>query len=90
MARVGDVGNGMAGARLAENVLARQGTSRFDVVMFSDEEGGTYNRILLPGVLAGSYAEHDVVTNPAQWYAAHAIRLHAGVRVQRIDINAAR
>lgn len=82
------VGNGMAGARLAENVIARQGTSRFDIVVFGDEEGGTYNRILLPGVLAGSYGEQDVVTNPAEWYATQGIRLHAGVRVQRIDLAA--
>ena len=47
------IGNGMAGARLVEEVLARQGGDRFDFVMFGDEPYGNYNRILLSSVLNG-------------------------------------
>ena len=41
------VGNGMAGARAVEEVLARGGGDQFDIVMFGDEPYGNYNRILL-------------------------------------------
>jgi nitrite reductase (NADH) large subunit len=38
------VGNGMAGARAVEEVLARGGGDQFDIVMFGDEPYGNYNR----------------------------------------------
>lgn len=81
------VGNGMAGARLAENMLAGKGSREFDIVMFGDEPGGTYNRILLPGVLSGSHAGPDIVTNPVEWYSTNDVTLHAGVRVDAIDLD---
>lgn len=77
----------MAAARLVENVLARKGPGTFDIVMFSDEPGGTYNRILLPGVLSGSHAGPDIVTNPVDWYASNGVTLHAGVRVEALDLD---
>ena len=46
------IGNGMAGARLVEEVLARAGGEKYDIVMFGDEPHGNYNRILLSNVLA--------------------------------------
>ena len=81
------VGSGMAAARLAENVLARKGTRAFDIIMFGDEPGGTYNRILLPGVLSGSHAGPDIVTNPVDWYSSNGVTLHAGVRVAALDLG---
>ncbi len=82
------VGNGMAGARLAELVLSRQSPGAFEIVIFGDEPGGSYNRILLSGVLAGSYAGPDIVTHPSDWYTANAIALRAGTRVDRVDVSA--
>jgi nitrite reductase (NADH) large subunit len=79
------IGNGMAGARFVEEVLARGGGSRFDIVMFGDEPYGNYNRILLSGVLAGSHEPKDIFLNPLQWYENNRITLHAGVRVESID-----
>jgi len=79
------VGNGMAGARLAENVISRADGRPFDIVMFGEEPGGTYNRILLPGVLAGTHAGPDIVSNPVEWYAANGVVLHSGARVGQID-----
>ena len=49
------IGNGMAGARFVEEVLARGGADAFDITVFGDEPYGNYNRILLSGVLAGSH-----------------------------------
>ena len=40
------IGNGMAGARLVEDVLAL-GRDKLEIVMFGDEPYGNYNRILL-------------------------------------------
>lgn len=47
------VGNGMAGARVVEEVLKRA-PDRFDIVMFGAEPYGNYNRILLSNVLNSS------------------------------------
>ena len=48
------IGNGMAGARAVEEVLARGGAEQFDITMFGDEPYGNYNRILLSNVLSGA------------------------------------
>jgi nitrite reductase (NADH) large subunit len=34
------IGNGMAGARTVEEILARGGRSQFDITMFGDEPTG--------------------------------------------------
>ena len=77
------IGNGMAGARLVEDVLARASGDRFDITMFGDEPYGNYNRILLSGVLAGTQQPEDIFINPLDWYADNGVTLHAGVRRRR-------
>ena len=79
------VGNGMAGARLVEDVLARGGGDRFEVVMFGDEPCGNYNRILLSNVMSRSHQPHEIFINPLEWYAEQGVKLHAGCRVSGID-----
>jgi nitrite reductase (NADH) large subunit len=79
------VGNGMAGARLVEELVSR-GRGPYDVVMFGDEPCGNYNRILLSGILARSYDPKDIFINPLPWYAANGVTLHAGTRVERINL----
>ena len=55
------IGNGMAGARAVEEILARGGAEQFDITMFGDEPYGNYNRILLSNVLNGAQdAERDL------------------------------
>src|SRR4029078_4148808 len=78
------IGNGMAGARVVEEILKRAPT-RFDIVMFGAEPYGNYNRILLSNVLNGSQAATDIFMNPLAWYQQNDITLHAGVKVTRID-----
>ncbi len=78
------IGNGMAGARAVEEILARGGAERFDITMFGDEPYGNYNRILLSNVLNGSQNEEEIFLNPLSWYRENNIQLHAGVRVERI------
>ena len=58
------IGNGMAGARLVEDVIARD-AGAFDITMFGDEPYGNYNRILLSGVLAGTPRSEGHLHQPA-------------------------
>ncbi|HEX3745093.1 MAG TPA: nitrite reductase large subunit NirB [Bryobacteraceae bacterium] len=78
------IGNGMAGARTVEEILARGGGSLFDITMFGDEPTGNYNRILLSNVLNGSYREDEIFLNPLEWYRQNGIRLLAGTRAAGI------
>jgi nitrite reductase (NADH) large subunit len=79
------IGNGMAGARTVEEILARGGGDLFDIVMFGDEPYGNYNRILLSNVVSGAQDPTDIFLNSLPWYESHNIRLHAGVRAFRIS-----
>lgn len=85
MRRLVVVGNGMAGARTVEEILARGSADQFAITMFGDEPYGNYNRISLSNVLAGSEDEADIFLNALNWYADHDITLRSGVRVTRID-----
>jgi nitrite reductase (NADH) large subunit len=78
------IGNGMAGARLLEDVLAAD-PDRFTVTVFGDEPYGNYNRILLSNVLNGTQDAKEIFLNPLAWYEDNGITLHAGQRVSRID-----
>jgi len=78
------VGNGMAGARVVEEIQKRA-PDRFEIVMFGAEPYGNYNRILLSNVLNGSQAATDIFINPLAWYRDNGIRLHAGVKATYID-----
>lgn len=78
------VGNGMAGARAVEEVLARA-PEAFAVTMFGDEPYGNYNRIMLSHVLSGDEEEDGIFLNALPWYAENGIDLRAGVRVERVD-----
>lgn len=78
------IGNGMAGARVVEEILKRA-RDRFEIVMFGAEPYGNYNRILLSNVLNGSQAAAEIFMNPLAWYAENGIKLHAGVKATKID-----
>ncbi len=68
MPRLVVVGNGMAGIRAIEEVLARGGGDTFDITVFGDEPYGNYNRILLSNVLAGSDDPAEIYLNALDWY----------------------
>ena len=79
------IGNGMAGARAVEEVLARGGGDQFEITMFGDEPYGNYNRILLSNILSGVQDTSEMFINPLEWYAENNITLHTGTRVTDID-----
>jgi nitrite reductase (NADH) large subunit len=81
------IGNGMAGCRLAEEVLARD-ASRYAITIFGAEPRVNYNRIMLSPVLAGEKRFEDIVINDADWYRDNGITLHAGRPVIGVDAAA--
>lgn len=78
------IGNGMAGARTVEEILARGGTAQFEISVFGEEPYGNYNRILLSNVLNGSQSPADIFLNGLEWYKENGIDLRAGVRADVI------
>jgi len=78
------VGNGMAGIRTLEELLALA-PDRYDIPVFGAEPHPNYNRILLSPVLAGEQDFQDIVLNPVSWYEEHGIALRTGTPVARID-----
>ncbi|MDE2301427.1 MAG: nitrite reductase large subunit NirB [Sphingomonadales bacterium] len=78
------IGNGMAGCRAVEEILARD-PARYAITIFGAEPRVNYNRIMLSPVLAGEKAFDDIVINGEDWYANNAITLIAGDPVAAID-----
>ncbi|QUT08218.1 nitrite reductase large subunit NirB [Sphingobium phenoxybenzoativorans] len=78
------IGNGMAGCRAVEELLARD-AGRYRVTIFGAEPHVNYNRIMLSPVLAGEKTFEEIVINDAAWYADNAIDLIAGDPVSAID-----
>lgn len=78
------VGNGMAGMRTIEELLALA-PGYYEIVVFGAEPHGNYNRILLSPVLAGEKRPEEIVLHPPEWYAQNGVTLHAGDPVVHID-----
>jgi nitrite reductase (NADH) large subunit len=79
------IGNGMAGARTVEEILARGGKSMFDITMLGEEPYGNYNRILLSNIMTGAQDPTDIFLNTLPWYTDNGVKLHAGTRAFRIE-----
>ncbi len=78
------VGNGMAGVRTLEELLA-MAPDHYDITVFGSEPQPNYNRILLSPLLAGEQSEEQIILNPLSWYTQHGIRLHLSRTVVKID-----
>ena len=78
------IGNGMAGCRAVEEILARD-PARYDIAIFGAEPRVNYNRIMLSPVLAGEKSFDEIVINDQAWYDDNAITLIAGDPVDHID-----
>ena len=81
------VGNGMAGCRAVEEILARD-PDKFDITIFGAEPRVNYNRIMLSPLLAGEKSFEEIVINGQDWYEANDILLIAGDPVVAIDRKA--
>jgi nitrite reductase (NADH) large subunit len=78
------IGNGMAGCRAVEDILARD-PERFEITIFGAEPRVNYNRIMLSPVLAGEKTFDEIVINSAAWYEENGIALVSGDPVVHID-----
>jgi nitrite reductase (NADH) large subunit len=78
------LGTGMAGAKVVEEVLARD-PDRYHIRMFGAEPHGTYNRILLSTYLGGFEPPGRLWLNPLEWYEQRGVHVHAGVKAEKID-----
>jgi len=83
------VGNGMAGLRFLEEIVARAPT-RFAVTVVGAEPVAAYNRVLLSQLLAGEVAAADILLRPRQWYEAHGIELITQQTAEALDCGAGR
>jgi len=78
------IGNGMAGIRTIEELLALA-PDHYDITVFGAEPHPNYNRILLSPVLAGEQKFDDIVLNPLAWYEQNGVHLHLGKTITKID-----
>ena len=78
------IGNGMAGCRAVEELLARD-AGRYRVTIFGAEPRVNYNRIMLSPVLAGEKSFDEIIINGQDWYDDNAIELISGDPVVGID-----
>jgi assimilatory nitrate reductase electron transfer subunit len=79
------VGNGMAGCRFVQEMLARDLDRRLAITVVGDEPGGAYNRLQLSHVLAGVTGADSIELADEPWYAAQGVTLRTGTAVVRID-----
>jgi len=78
------VGNGMAGCRAVEEILARD-PGRFRITIFGAEPRVNYNRIMLSPLLAGEKSFEDIIINGEDWYADNGITLVTGDAITGVD-----
>ena len=82
------IGNGMAGMKAVEEILAID-PERFEITVFGAEPHGNYNRIMLSPVLSGEKTIDEIMINDRQWYTDNNITLHAGADKTVVEINRA-
>ncbi|MFT6154853.1 MAG: NAD(P)H-nitrite reductase large subunit [Bermanella sp.] len=80
------IGNGMAGAKLLEELMISC-PDQYDISVFGDEPYGNYNRIMLSPLLAGEKTLEEIMIFDRQWYKDNNIALYAGAEkfITRID-----
>src|SRR5215831_7657929 len=78
------IGNGMAAARLVEE-LAKRALGRYAIAVIGEEPRLAYNRVLLSALLAEEIGFSDIELKPARWWRDRGVTLRYGVRATAID-----
>lgn len=78
------IGNGMAAARLVEE-LNKRALGRYAICVIGEEPRLAYNRVLLSSVLAREVSRGDIELKSADWWRAHGVTLLYGHRAVAID-----
>ena len=81
------IGNGMAGCRAVDEILARDG-DRYAITIFGAEPRVNYDRIMLSPVLAGEKSFEDIIINDQSWYDDNDIELVSGDKIIAIKRDA--
>ena len=81
------VGNGMAAARLCEE-LAQRALGRYAIAVIGAEPQLAYNRILLSSVLAGDVPASETLLKPASWWRDRGVTLRYGAAATAVDLAA--
>ena len=80
------VGNGMAAARLVDE-LVKTSLGRYAIAVIGEEPRLAYNRVLLSSVLAGETGSHEIELKPADWWRGRGVTVKYGCRVNEIDVG---
>jgi len=78
------IGNGMATGRFLDD-LHKFAPGQYTVTVIGDEAFGSYNRIMLSSVLAGTATIDEIIQKPASWYEQNNVALHCNARVMAIN-----
>ncbi|MFG1319073.1 NAD(P)/FAD-dependent oxidoreductase [Xanthobacter autotrophicus] len=78
------IGNGMAAAKLCEE-LSQRALGRYAVAVIGAEPHLAYNRVLLSEVLAGHMTAADAQMKPASWWRDRGVTLQYGTPAAAID-----
>lgn len=79
------IGNGMAAARLVEE-LAKRALGRHAIAVIGDEPRLAYNRVLLSSVLAGEATSQEIELKPSGWWRDHGVTVRYGCAATAVDI----
>ena len=80
------IGNGMAAARLVQNLSARA-LGRYAIAVVGDEPRLAYNRVMLSSVLAGEMASRDIDLQAANWWRDRGVTLRYGQAATAVDLT---
>jgi len=81
------IGNGMAAARLVDEI-AKRALGRYAVAVIGEEPRLAYNRVLLSSLLADEVAAADVELKPARWWRDRGVTLRYGAPAVAVDVVA--
>jgi nitrite reductase (NADH) large subunit len=80
------IGNGMAAARLVEE-LSKRALGRYSIAVIGEEPHLAYNRVLLSSVLAKEVSHGDIELKPAKWWRDRGVTMLYGQRAVAIDAD---
>jgi nitrite reductase (NADH) large subunit len=81
------IGNGMAAARLCDELLQRA-LGRYAIAVIGQEPQLAYNRVLLSSVLAGDVPQSEIVLKSASWWRDRGVTLCYGAAAIATDLAA--
>lgn len=82
------VGNGMAAARVVEELVERGGTEQFQIAVFGEEPCPSYDRMQLADVMNGARTVEQILHLSPAWYEERRIRVHWGERAVLVSRQA--